>query len=113
MGGEIVAEVVPIDGRQVAAYLPLVDSSLPAEDLKKIESVLNKYTGNRFHYHQFRTRKSGSNKYLDFHLEVPAGMNVEEAHDLCDAIEADLSKSINNLDINIHIEPRKDDKTDV
>jgi cation diffusion facilitator family transporter len=91
------------------AYRPLVDTALPPEDLKKIHGILNKYTGNHFHYHQFRTRKSGSHKYLDFHLEVPAGMKVEEAHDLCDTIEADLKKLFNNLDINIHIEPRKED----
>ena len=95
------------------AYRPLVDTSLPPEDLKKIKEVLNKYTGNCFHYHQFRSRKSGSHKYLDFHLEVPETMSVLESHNLCDAIEADLKKEFNNLDINIHIEPCKDDKTDV
>lgn len=95
------------------AYRPLVDTSLPADELKKIESILNKYTGNCFHYHQFRTRKSGSHKYLDFHLEVPESMTVRKAHNLCDTIEEELKKNFNNLDIDIHIEPCKDDKTNV
>lgn len=95
------------------AYTPLVDTSLPKEDIKKIESVLNKFTGNCFQYHQFRTRKSGSHKYLDFHLEVPEKMSVREAHDLCDTIEAELKKSFNDLDVNIHIEPCRDDRAEV
>lgn len=95
------------------AYTPLVDTSLPENDLKIIQSVLNKFTGNRFQYHQFRSRKSGSHKYLDFHLEVPEKMSVREAHDLCDSIEAELKQKVNNLDINIHIEPRNDDRAEV
>jgi len=95
------------------ASRPLVDRSLPPDDLKIIEAVLNKFTRNCFQYHNFRTRKSGSHRYLDFHLEVPETMSVREAHDLCDAIEADLKKMFNNLDINIHIEPCKEDKTNI
>lgn len=95
------------------AYRPLVDTSLPEEDLKKIEEILNNYTGNCFQYHNFRTRKSGAHRYLDFHLEVPETMSVKESHDLCDAIEADLKRNFSNLDINIHIEPCKNDKTGV
>ena len=95
------------------AYTPLLDTSLPEEDVKKIQNILNKYTGNCFQYHQFRTRKSGSHKYLDFHFEVPEKLSVKEAHDLCDNIEAELKGKINFLDINIHIEPCKDDQTDL
>jgi cation diffusion facilitator family transporter len=106
----IVAEAVKLIRN---AYRPLLDTSLPAEELKKIESVLNKYTGNCFHYHNFRTRKSGSHRYLDFHLEVPEKMSVAEAHNLCDTIEAELKEKFTNLDINIHIEPCSDDRADV
>lgn len=95
------------------AYTPLLDTSLPQEDIKIIESVLNKFIKNCFQYHQVRTRKSGSHKYLDFHLEVPEQLSVKEAHDLCDNIEAELKKKIRFLDINIHIEPCKDDQTEL
>jgi divalent metal cation (Fe/Co/Zn/Cd) transporter len=32
-------------------------------------------------------------------------MSVRDAHDLCDKIEEELNKQIENIDINIHIEP--------
>lgn len=95
------------------AYTPLLDTSLPDEDIKIIQEIMNKFTGDCFQYHQFRTRKSGSHKYLDFHLEVPEKLSVREAHDLCDKMEAELKKKIRFLDINIHIEPCKDDKTEL
>jgi len=87
------------------AYRPLVDFSLPDSDIKLIYSILNNFTGDCINFHRFRTRKSGSHKYLDFHLEVPEEMTVKEAHQLCDNIENELMKNIQSLDINIHIEP--------
>lgn len=87
------------------AYRPLVDFSLPDTDIELIHSILNTFTRDCISFHKFRTRKSGSHKYLDFHLEVPEEMTVKDAHQLCDDIENKLMQKINNLDINIHIEP--------
>ncbi|MBN2173069.1 MAG: cation transporter [Bacteroidales bacterium] len=87
------------------AFNPLLDTRLPEADIKKIEGILCNYQKSCISYHQFRTRKSGSYKYLDFHLEVPETMSVGEAHKLCDRIENDLRKQIKNLDVNIHVEP--------
>jgi cation diffusion facilitator family transporter len=87
------------------AYRPLLDSSLPEKDIKLILSILKNFTGEYIGFHQFRTRKSGSHKYLDFHLEVPEEMTVKDAHTLCDRIERELKLILLNLDINIHIEP--------
>jgi len=92
------------------AYTPLLDVSLPEEDIEKIRDVLNKYIDRCFQYHQLRTRKSGPHKYVDFHFEVPDNMTVRDSHDLCDKIEQELKETVKNLDINIHIEPCRDDK---
>jgi len=40
-------------------------------------------------------------------------MSVRDAHDLCDTMETELKQKIRYLDINIHIEPCKDDQTEV
>jgi cation diffusion facilitator family transporter len=95
------------------AYRPLLDTSLPDKDIKLIRSILKNFTGECISFHKFRTRKSGSHKYLDFHLEVPEEMTVKDAHTLCDRIEKELKQKLLNLDINIHIEPcSKKKKTD-
>jgi len=87
------------------AFKPLLDTSLPDSDVELIHDTLKNYTGNCINYHKFRTRKSGAQKYLDFHLEVPESMTVRDAHDMCDRIEIDLKNKLSELDINIHIEP--------
>lgn len=87
------------------AFRPLLDTSLPESDIEKIHTTLKNYVNDCISYHKFRTRKSGAQKYLDFHLEVPENMTVREAHDLCDKIEIDLKNKLTEIDVNIHIEP--------
>jgi divalent metal cation (Fe/Co/Zn/Cd) transporter len=52
-----------------------------------------------------RTRKTGSNREVDFHLEVPGEMTVADSHDLCDGIEEELHQKLPNLKVTIHVEP--------
>ena len=87
------------------AFHPLLDLTLPEDDLKIIEDVLKKFQTKNITYHHIRSRKSGPFKYLDFHLNVPGNMSVNESHELCDRIEKDLKQHINHLDTNIHVEP--------
>lgn len=87
------------------ASRPLLDTSLPQSEVDIIYTTLNNYISDCISFHQFRSRKSGAKKYLDFHLEVPENMTVREAHDLCDKIEIDLKNKLTELDVNIHIEP--------
>jgi cation diffusion facilitator family transporter len=89
------------------AFSPLVDSSLPEDEIGSIKSIIDDHVDHCISYHNFRTRKSGSYKYLDFHLVVPQTMTVKEAHDLCDTIEFKIKETINLIDISIHIEPGK------
>jgi len=89
----------------VEAFKPLIDNALPKEEQKLILNTINKFKTESMSYHMVRTRKAGSNRELDFHLEVPGNMSVKESHDLCDKIESELKKSLPNLEITIHVEP--------
>lgn len=89
----------------VEAFKPLTDNSLPKEEIDIIKKTITNYTKANFDYHMLRTRKAGSNRELDFHLEVPGNMSVSQSHHICDEIEADLRKKLPNLEITIHVEP--------
>jgi len=89
----------------VEAFKPLIDNSLPADEIIAITNTLNKFKSHNIKYHMLRTRKAGSNRELDFHLEVDGNMTVKESHDLCDKIENELRHKLPNLEITIHVEP--------
>jgi len=89
----------------VEAFKPLIDNALPEEEQKLIIETINKFKSGNMSYHMLRTRKAGSDRELDFHMEVPGNMSVKESHDLCDKIEKELKKELPNLEITIHVEP--------
>ncbi len=89
----------------VEAFKPLIDNALPEDEVKIIVDTIDDFKSNEMRYHMLRTRKAGSNRELDFHLEVPGNMTVKQSHDFCDSIEEKLKSKLPNLEITIHVEP--------
>lgn len=85
----------------VKAYKPLVDAALPDNEIMMIENYLK---SKNFQYHNLRTRKAGTQKFVDFHLDLPEDISVKESHDRCDSIEADIQKILGNIEVTIHVE---------
>ncbi len=87
------------------AWEGLIDVRLPRAEEAEISSILNEHTGQLVGFHQLRTRKAGSRRYIDLHLEMPKNTSVEDAHRICDHLEQDLEKRLKNADVTIHVEP--------
>ena len=85
-----------------AAYAPLLDSSLKADEVKAIEEILNNYP---VRYHDLKTRKAGQYRFAEMHIELPSSLHLKQVHDLCDDIEAKIKNKIGPIEINIHVEP--------
>jgi cation diffusion facilitator family transporter len=83
------------------AYNPLLDAALPESEIEIIKNVLKE---NNIKYHNLRTRKSGSQKFIDIHVEMPERTSLKKAHNKCDEIEAQIKSKISNSEVNIHME---------
>lgn len=90
----------------IEAFKPLTDNALPKEEQEILKNIIAKFTRDNADFHMFRSRKAGSNRELDFHLEVDGEMTVTDSHKLCDEIEAELKQALPNLQITIHVEPK-------
>ena len=55
--------------------------------------------------HDLRTRKSGTVRFVQFHVWVPATWTVQEAHDRLDAVEEELQERFPGTEILIHVDP--------
>jgi cation diffusion facilitator family transporter len=82
----------------------LADKSLPHEELELIRTTLKNYSGVR-EFHRLRTRKTGKQKEIDFHLLVDGSLTICDAHLLCDKIEQDLKSKLEHTYVVIHVEP--------
>jgi len=87
----------------------LVDRSLPAEEIAVIETLLSEHYPEFTGYHRLRTRKAGSQRYIDLHLEVSGEQSVTDAHALCDHLETDVRSLLPEAEVMIHVEPRGSD----
>lgn len=55
--------------------------------------------------HDLRTRKSGTLRFVQFHVWVPAHWTVQQAHDRLDAAEEALQERFPGTEILIHVDP--------
>jgi cation diffusion facilitator family transporter len=83
----------------------LIDTRLPRTEERKLIAVLGRHGGQMVGFHKIRTRKAGSQRYIDFHLVLPKDVSVEKAHALCDELEQEIEAELSAASVTIHIEP--------
>ncbi|UTF50857.1 cation diffusion facilitator family transporter [Desulfomicrobium sp. ZS1] len=86
----------------------LMDEGLPMDEIFLITDAIKRIGGKEAGFHALRTRKSGSVRFVDFHLLVPGSMSVQESHDLCCDIEESIKAGLPGSQTTIHVEPRED-----
>ena len=83
----------------------LIDVRLPEVEESVIRSCIMEHDGELVGFHELRTRKSGSQRYIDLHLVMPKHVSVEEAHRVCDEVEQGIKKRLLGSSVIIHVEP--------
>ena len=84
----------------------LMDRRLPVEVDDKVAEIVARYKNEGVQgFHDLCTRRSGSQRFIDLHLEVDRNKRFEEAHDLTvkvlRAIEAEIPRS----KVHVHTDP--------
>ncbi|RQD68237.1 MAG: cation transporter [Desulfonatronovibrio sp. MSAO_Bac4] len=86
----------------------LMDVALPESEIKIVEESILKHAGNDREYHGLRSRKSGSRRFIDFHLLLPGEKTIRAGHTICCKIERDIESRLPNSQVTIHVEPVED-----
>ena len=86
----------------------LSDESLPAEEEAILAGVLAQHPA-VMHYHELRTRKAGSHRYIDVHILVEDSTSFVESHRLSEEIEEQLRSVLPNVHPTLHMEPYKEE----
>ncbi|MGE7676470.1 cation diffusion facilitator family transporter [Lysinibacillus sp. NPDC094403] len=90
------------------AFPPLLDARLSKEEEEQIIQIIESFKDEYIEYHDFRTRRSGAEEYIDFHLVVTSNKSIETVHDLCDRIEEKINSIFHKANILIHLEPENE-----
>ena len=82
----------------------LMDRELPDEERAKIRSIALRHPEVR-DIHDLRSRRSGMNTFIQFHLEMDANLSLKRAHDIADQVETEIVAAFPNAEVMIHEDP--------
>jgi cation diffusion facilitator family transporter len=83
----------------------LLDEKLPPLQQAAVEDSLRKHDREVSGFHALRTRRAGSRSYIDLHLVMAGDISLEQAHEICDQVEADIRVQLNDASVTVHAEP--------
>ena len=86
----------------------------PAEDFKaEIRKIVTNSAPYDVKLHHLHSHKYGDNRELTFHIRLPAGMRLDNAHRIAEKLEKKIKEEM-NIETTIHVEPiiarKKDNK---
>lgn len=87
------------------SFSDLIDHSLPDEENQRIVGIICDHASTYAGFHGLKTRRSGPEIFIEFHLVMPGEISVLQSHDFADHLEADLMLEYPRANVTIHIEP--------
>jgi cation diffusion facilitator family transporter len=90
----------------------LADHSIPEKDERRIKEIICEHASVYAGFHDLKTRRSGPEIFIEFHLVEPGNISVAQSHDLTDHLESDLNTEYPRATITIHVEPCSEGKCD-
>jgi ferrous-iron efflux pump FieF len=84
----------------------LMDRRLPLEIDEQVGEVVSRYRNQGvFGFHDIRTRRSGSLKFIDLHLDVERSLTFQQAHDVSVRVLREIESEIPRSRVSIHTDP--------
>ena len=84
----------------------LVDEALPAEEVDAIRAAIERHAARGVvGYHELRTRRAGSRRYVDVHVQFREGTSLEDAHRTAHELQDLIEARLGDADVLIHLEP--------
>ena len=107
----------PLVGAGIALYLlygawriltgaldMLMDRELPEADRERIRAIAQQHKDVRS-LHDHRTRRSGSDVFIQLHLELDPDITLMGAHLISDEVELDIAQAFKGAEVLIHQDP--------
>lgn len=83
----------------------LLDASLPEEERRVIHDLIASFYPEVHGVHKLRTRKAGTQRFIEFHMKVNPRMSVENSHELGHRMQDRIREIYPGANVVIHTEP--------
>jgi len=82
----------------------LMDHEISVEDTAKIKAIILRHE-HTLGIHELRTRQSGAQRFIQFHLELEDSLSLLQAHSIGDEIERNICQELAPCEVFIHLDP--------
>ncbi len=82
----------------------LMDHEISDAEVAKITAIILNHD-HVLGMHELRTRQSGAQRFIQFHLEVEDSLSLLEAHSIGDEIEHEIDQAFASCEVFIHLDP--------
>ncbi len=82
----------------------LMDHELPDEARAKIKTIVMRHK-DVLNLHDLRTRAAGTDTFIQLHIELDPDLNLVRAHEVSDAVEADICAAFHHAEVIIQQYP--------
>lgn len=86
------------------SYDQLMDRELPDTDRDRIKEIVRTHR-EVMSLHDLRTRMAGVNTFIQLHIELDPDIKLVRAHEISDAVEADILAAFPRAQVIIHQDP--------
>jgi ferrous-iron efflux pump FieF len=86
------------------SYDQLMDRELPDPERAKIKAIVMRHAEVR-NLHDLRTRAAGISTFIQLHIELDPAISLTRAHEVSDAVEADILEAYPSAEVIIHQDP--------
>ncbi len=88
----------------INVYHMLMDRELAEDERQAIEKIAMAHP-DVVGVHDLRTRSSGTDQFIQLHVEMEGSLTLIDAHDISDAVEAMIMEAYPNSEVLIHADP--------
>ena len=106
VGGLLIASLIAFSAAQIAlsSYNQLMDTELGDADRDRIAAIAKSHA-EVVDIHDLRTRKAGTQTFIQFHLELDGKISLMKAHVISDDVEARIIEAFPDAEVIIHQDP--------
>lgn len=83
----------------------LMDRGLRAEESMALLGAVSVFAPRVAGFHDLRSRRSGSDIFLELHLDLDRAMSFVEAHDLGEQVRVAIERALPNAAVTVHADP--------
>jgi ferrous-iron efflux pump FieF len=93
-------------GLILEALRVLSDRALPEDELRRIRQVVESFRAEGVvGMHDLKTRRSGGQRFVELHLEIPRATSFEDAHDLMVRVLRAIERELPRSKVFVHGDP--------